>query len=132
MDRFLEHSRIYYFENACQPEVFVASADWIHRNFFRRIELAFPIDDGVLRERLISEILTLSFQDNVKTHFLQADGSYRRLKPAPRQPAIRSQFAFIQRAAADATEANKAIDGSPKYPRVKVAASPFGTSGRAA
>src|SRR5579862_213324 len=53
VDRFLEHSRVYYFENACQPQVFVASADWLPRNFFRRIELAFPIEDGVLRERLI-------------------------------------------------------------------------------
>src|SRR5206468_2726624 len=50
VDRFLEHSRIYYFENACQPQVFVASADWLPRNFFRRIETAFPIEDGVLRE----------------------------------------------------------------------------------
>ena len=42
VDRFLEHSRIFYFENACQPEVFVSSADWMPRNFFRRIEVAFP------------------------------------------------------------------------------------------
>jgi polyphosphate kinase len=132
VDRFLEHSRIYYFENACQPEVFLASADWLPRNFFRRIELAFPIDDGVLRERLINEILALSFQDNVKARFLQADGSYRRGRPAPHQPAIRSQFAFIKRAAAEIPEANKTIDGQTKYPRVKVATSPFGTSGRPA
>jgi len=131
VDHFLEHSRIYYFENACQPEVFLASADWLPRNFFRRIELAFPIDDGVLRDRLINEILALSFQDNVKARFLQADGSYRRAKPATHQPAIRSQFAFIKRAAAEVPDANK-IDGNPKYPRVKVATSPFGTSGRAA
>ncbi len=132
VDHFLEHSRIYYFENACQPEVFLASADWLPRNFFRRIELAFPIDDGVLRERVINEILTMSFQDNTKARFLQADGSYRRVKPASQQPAIRSQFAFIKRAAAELPEANKTIDGNPKYPRVKVATSPFGTSGRAA
>src|SRR6185295_19963491 len=49
VDRFLEHSRIYYFENACQPQLFVSSADWMQRNFFRRIELAFPIEDGGLR-----------------------------------------------------------------------------------
>jgi polyphosphate kinase len=132
VDHFLEHSRIYYFENACRPEVFLASADWLPRNFFRRIELAFPIDDGVLRERLINEILALSFQDNVKARFLQADGSYRRIKPAPHQPAIRSQFAFIKRSAAEIPEANKTVDGNPKYPRMKLATSPFGTSGRAA
>ena len=52
VDRFLEHSRIFYFENACQPEVFVGSADWMPRNFFRRIEIVFPIEDGNLRERI--------------------------------------------------------------------------------
>src|SRR5262249_31066516 len=57
VDRFLEHSRIYYFENACQPQVFIASADWMQRNLFRRIEIAFPIEDGVIRERLVREIL---------------------------------------------------------------------------
>ena len=60
VDRFLEHSRIYYFENACQPEVFVGSADWMPRNFFRRIEVVFPIDDGNFRERIISEILAVT------------------------------------------------------------------------
>src|SRR5262249_5933939 len=55
IDRFLEHSRIYYFENACQPKIYVASADWMPRNFFRRIETAFPIEDGNLRDRIISQ-----------------------------------------------------------------------------
>ena len=59
VDRFLEHSRIFYFENACQPEIFVGSADWMPRNFFRRIEVVFPIEDGNLRERVISELLAL-------------------------------------------------------------------------
>ena len=70
VDRFLEHSRIYYFENACQPQVFIGSADWMPRNFFRRIEVAFPIEDGVLRERIISEMLAVSLADNVKARFL--------------------------------------------------------------
>ena len=78
VDRFLEHSRIYYFENACQPQVFISSADWMPRNFFRRIELAIPVEDGVLRERLISEVLAVSLADNAKARFLHADGSYQR------------------------------------------------------
>jgi polyphosphate kinase len=133
VDRFLEHSRIYYFENACQPEVFIASADWLPRNFFRRIELAFPIEDGVLRERVINEILAFSLEDNKKARFLQADGSYRRARPAPREPACRSQFRFVERSteAAD-PEAAVATDGHPKFPQVKLAASPFGTAGAAA
>src|SRR5207302_4430351 len=79
VDRFLEHSRVYYFENACQPQVFISSADWLPRNFFRRIELGIPIEDGVLRERIVHEILAVSLADNAKSRFLQPDGSYRRV-----------------------------------------------------
>jgi polyphosphate kinase len=74
--RFLEHSRIFYFENACQPEAFVGSADWMPRNFFRRIELVFPIDDDVLRDRLKRDLLDTLLADNVKARILQPDGSY--------------------------------------------------------
>src|SRR5688572_21562726 len=65
VDRFLEHSRICYFENGCQPEIYVGSADWMPRNFFRRIEVLFPVEDGTLRERIITEILGISLSDNV-------------------------------------------------------------------
>jgi polyphosphate kinase len=81
IDRFLEHSRVFYFENACQPEVFLSSADWMPRNLFRRIEIAFPIEDGNLRERLIREVLGTSLADNTKARLLRPDGSYG--KPAP-------------------------------------------------
>src|SRR3989449_7380810 len=81
VDRFLEHSRVYYFENACQPQVFISSADWLPRNFFRRIELAIPIEDGNLRERLVNEMLGVSLADNTKARLLQPDGSYRRATP---------------------------------------------------
>ena len=63
--RFLEHSRIFYFENACQPEIFAGSADWMPRNFFRRIEVVFPVEDGNLRERIRGEMLETILQDNV-------------------------------------------------------------------
>lgn len=125
VDRFLEHSRVYYFENACQPQVFVTSADWLPRNFFRRIELAFPIEDGVLRERLINEILANPLGDNVKARLLQSDGLYQRARPSARQPARRSQFEFISKLSTRALEPNKSVDGRAKYPRVKLAASPF-------
>ncbi|HSH16244.1 MAG TPA: polyphosphate kinase 1, partial [Verrucomicrobiae bacterium] len=78
VDRFLEHPRIFYFENACKPEVFLGSADWMPRNFFRRIEVVFPVEDGVLRERIIGEVLALPLADNVKARLLRADGSYHR------------------------------------------------------
>ncbi|HPC61787.1 MAG TPA: polyphosphate kinase 1 [Verrucomicrobiota bacterium] len=130
VDRFLEHSRIYYFENACQPEVFLASADWLPRNCFRRIELAFPIEDGVLRERLISEILATTMADNTKARLLQPDGSYRRAHRAPEEPVRRSQFDFIA-LATGATPARQAKTAKTRYPKVKLAPSPFGPPSRA-
>ena len=75
VDRFLEHSRIYYFENACQPQIFIGSADCMPRNFFRRVETLVPIEDGNLRERIAAEILALPLQDNTKARHLQPDGS---------------------------------------------------------
>jgi len=124
VDRFLEHSRVYYFENACQPEVFVSSADWMPRNFIRRIELAFPIEDGNLRERVINEVLAISLADNVKARFLQPDGSYRRSAP-PDGKARRSQFEFIALAAGADDAPRKRVAVRTRYPKVKLAPSPF-------
>src|SRR4029434_10013682 len=101
IDRFLEHSRIWTFENARQPEAYVTSADWMPRNFFRRIEVAFPIEDGRIADRLISEILSTSFADNTKAHELRADGSYRRVKTTKEEGTRRSQKEFMQLATAD-------------------------------
>jgi len=95
VDRFLEHSRIWYFENGHQPEVYVASADWMPRNFFKRIEVAFPILDGVLRERLVSEILAGSLADTVKARVLQPDGLYKPVKKGREGGNVRSQARFI-------------------------------------
>jgi len=94
VDRFLEHSRIFYFENACQPEIFVGSADWMPRNFFRRIEILFPIDDGNLRERIASEVLAVTLADNAKARFLQPDGAYKQLPVRKSSVARRSQVEF--------------------------------------
>jgi polyphosphate kinase len=125
VDRFLEHSRIYYFENACQPQLFIASADWLPRNFFRRIELAIPIEDGVLRERLIKEILGITLADNTKARFLEADGSYRRATLRKGEVPHRSQFEFIARASGKDDLPAKAVDGKTRYPRVRLALPPF-------
>jgi polyphosphate kinase len=120
IDRFLEHSRIFYFENACQPEVFVGSADWMPRNLFRRIEVMFPIEDGILCDRIINEILRVSLADNARARFLGADGIYRRAKIAAGEKPRRSQTQFI----ALATPKAKAL-AQEKFPRVQLAASPF-------
>jgi len=125
VDRFLEHSRVYYFENACRPEVFVSSADWMPRNFYGRIELAFPIEDGVLRERIISEILAISLADEAKARFLQPDGTYRRGAAANGDKARRSQTEFIALAAAEGDARRQPVDGMARYPRVRLLPSPF-------
>ncbi len=98
VDRFLEHSRIFYFENACQPEVFVGSADWMPRNFFRRVEVVFPIEDGNLRDRVKRELLDTVLADNVKARLLAADGTYRQLTPKRGGKALRSQTEFMRQA----------------------------------
>jgi polyphosphate kinase len=125
VDRFVEHSRIFYFENACQPEIWLSSADWAPKHFFHRIEVAFPIEDGNLRERLRSGVLETLLGDNVKARFLQANGTYAR---APRRRGMaphRSQLEFLQ-AAGERTGA-AAADGqtAAAYPRFKLTPSPF-------
>jgi polyphosphate kinase len=82
--RFLEHSRIYYFENGGEPEVFLGSADWMPRNLHERVEVLFPLKNPLLRDRVIHEILAAYLADNVKTRFLQSDGRYLRPWQSPR------------------------------------------------
>jgi polyphosphate kinase len=116
IDRFLEHSRIYYFENGCQPEIFIGSSDWMPRNFFRRMEVLVPIEDGVLRDRIRGEILEASLADTEKARWLQPDGTYRRPARPRGTVARRSQFEFIE-LASGTKRAGRAAAVS-KYPRV--------------
>ena len=95
--RFLEHSRIYYFGNAGQREVYLSSADWMPRNFFRRVEIAFPVEQPALRDRIIDEVLPKFLHDRVKARELQPDGSYRRLKPEGKEPREQAQLQFRER-----------------------------------
>ena len=95
--RFLEHSRIYYFGNAGQPDVFLASADWMPRNFVRRVEIAFPVEAPALRDEIIDDVLPKFLHDRVKARELQPDGSYRRLKPEGKEPREQAQLQFRER-----------------------------------
>ena len=99
--RFLEHSRIFLFENGGEPEVFVGSADWMSRNLHERVEVLFPLKDRLLRERVIYEILAAYLADNVKVRFLQKDGRYLR---SWQSPAGRSKRPPHGRAAFNAQE----------------------------
>jgi polyphosphate kinase len=92
--RFLEHSRIYYFENGGQPEVYLSSADWMPRNFLRRVEVAFPIETPQLRDHIVNEVLPRFLNDRVKARELQPDGTYRRLKPEGPEERAQAQWHF--------------------------------------
>ena len=97
VDRFLEHSRLAYFEAGGRKLVYGSSADWMPRNFQRRIEVMFPIESEHARKRVVDEILAISLADNVKARLLQPDGSYVRV-PLPDEPeeALRSQLEFLK------------------------------------
>ena len=120
VDRFLEHSRIFCFDNVCRPEVFLSSADWMPRNFFRRIETAFPILDGRLRERVISELLALPLADNMRARRLTRTGKYQMVTANPKEPQRRSQFEFIKQAAKNASPKPATRNGESRYPRMTV------------
>lgn len=93
--RFLEHPRIYYFENGGQPEVYCASADLMERNLQRRIEVAFPILDPILQRRVVEEALEYYLRDNTQSWLLQADGSYVRALPGD-EPLFSAQGALLK------------------------------------
>src|SRR3954454_21406806 len=78
--RFLEHSRVFYFENGGAEDVYLASADWMARNFFRRIELCFPVLDANLKKRVIREGLQPYLDDNSQAWVMNAEGNYERLR----------------------------------------------------
>lgn len=125
VDRFLEHSRILYFENACSPEVFLSSADWMPRNFYRRIETAFPILDGNLRERIIGELLALPLADNARARRLRLDGKYELPRLAGTEAARRSQFEFVTLANNGHGATKTRRGGKSRYPAVKVRPRPI-------
>jgi len=95
--RFLEHSRIYYFANDGEPKVYLASADWMPRNFYRRIEIAFPIESPKLRDEIIQVMLPAFLNDRVKARELLPDGTYMRLKPRPGEAHSQAQLFFRER-----------------------------------
>ena len=90
--RFLEHTRIFYFLNDGDSQLFGSSADWMNRNFFRRVEAAFPILDTKLRERVFQEGLNIYLNDNAQAWQLQSDGSYKRVRQWNQNTRIAQQL----------------------------------------
>jgi polyphosphate kinase len=81
--RFLEHGRVYYFNNAGHPEIYIGSADLLRRNLDNRVEVLFPIHDRALQERIYERILCVQLKDTANAWEQHSDGSYTRIKPAP-------------------------------------------------
>jgi polyphosphate kinase len=98
IDRFLEHARIFSVENGGEQEVYLSSADWMPRNFIRRVEVMFPIEDAKIRLWIRNDLLASQMLDNVKARDMAPDGSYRRRSPKPDEAANRTQPKFMERA----------------------------------
>lgn len=93
--RYLEHARIFYFENGGTPLVFCGSADWMSRNFFRRVEACFPIEDPDLRRRIIDDILPAELRDNEDARLLSTDAAYIPVPRAEGEAAFSAQRYFM-------------------------------------
>jgi polyphosphate kinase len=127
--RFLEHSRIFYFENGGEPEVYLGSADWMSRNLHERVEVLFPLKNPLLRDRVVHEILAAYLADNVKSRFLQKDGRYlrpwqslrERSKRPPRgKAAFNAQDFFIGLAEGTTTPEEIPVSVPRRSPRTTV------------
>jgi polyphosphate kinase len=93
--RFLEHSRIFYFANGGEEDIYIGSADWMMRNLDRRVELLAPIEDPKLKRHLKDEVLDVCLEDNVKARRLMVDGTYERIVPGDSEQRVDAQSHFI-------------------------------------
>jgi polyphosphate kinase len=98
--RYLEHSRVYYFENKGDPKVYISSADWMSRNLDRRVEVAAPILDRALRDRVIDEAFSVALKDNRDAWTLLRSGAYKLIRPLRGQQDIAMQTMLAARWAA--------------------------------
>jgi polyphosphate kinase len=98
--RFLEHARIFYFRSGQEEELYLSSADWMNRNMLRRVELAWPVHDPRLRQRIIDECLVACLHDERDAWDLMPDGTYKRVKGAADPKSHGAQGALMARYAA--------------------------------
>lgn len=96
IDSFLEHSRIFYFENGGDSRLYMGSADWMPRNLYRRVEVIFPVDDVRIKDHVTKEIIQTYLADNTHTRLIQPDGSHSRIKPGEGDTAMRCQVTFME------------------------------------
>jgi polyphosphate kinase len=123
VSRFLEHSRIFYFENAGEPDVYLGSADWMPRNLYERVEAMFPLKDPLLRRRVYDDILQNYLRDNGKTRWLRAEGTYSRAYHADPSKVTRNGTRFsVQNFFIDAAEGKGAVEMPDSSPYAEGAA----------
>jgi len=120
--RFLEHSRIFYFENGGAPDIYLGSADWMPRNLYERVEVLFPIRDHLLRARIQEEIIPAYLADNCKARILQRDGEYVRPRVETRAPLFNAQEFLIKVAEGIADPRTIPQATRPRRPRARKAA----------
>ena len=94
--RFLEHSRVYHFWNDGARDVWIASADWMDRNLLRRVEVACPVRDRRLKQRVIDEAIVENLRDNTSAWIMDSDGDYLRRRPRGRLPRV-AQMRLLER-----------------------------------
>lgn len=105
--KYLEHSRIFYFLNDGNEEIYLSSADMMQRNLDRRVEVTFPIEDPALKQELIKTVIKYSLKDNVKTRVLNSDGTYALVQPVDSEKKINSQEWLMHHAAKSKTKSSK-------------------------
>jgi len=115
--RLLEHTRIFYFENGGEDEVYISSADWMPRNLYERVEVLCPVLDPHLKQRLKSEILAAYLADNVKARFLDRNGHYTRPARKRAEPVFSAQDFLIAAAEGTATAADIPEPVTPRLRR---------------
>lgn len=93
--RFLEHSRIFYFSNGGAEDIYIGSADWMHRNLDRRVEAAVPISDKKIKKYIKDEVLAAYLKDNVNARVLDAEGNYTKIAPESEKEVFNSQMYFV-------------------------------------
>jgi len=126
--RFLEHSRIYYFENGGKPEVYLGSADWMQRNLYERVEVVFPLKDPQLCERVCRDILSSYLADTRKARILNTDGTYSRPRAARNGHGFSVQEHLMQESAEGSNSRRTAILRDPSVVYNHHAATPDPTT----
>lgn len=125
--RFLEHSRIYMFENDGQSEVYLSSADMMTRNLNRRVELLFPVNDLKLKQR-VEHIFTTMWADNIKTRVLQDDGTYQKISRRGQNDVIEAQTIFMAQANEKSKRAQQELKQAERSERFTPLNNPFDTN----